>query len=32
LLPPLNVTAAECDEAVAILSRVLADCRPHKLS
>jgi acetylornithine aminotransferase/acetylornithine/N-succinyldiaminopimelate aminotransferase len=32
LLPPLNVTAAECDEAVAILSRVLADCRPQKLS
>ena len=27
LLPPLNVTAAECDEAVAILDRVLADCR-----
>ena len=32
LLPPLNVTAAECDEAVAILSRVLEDCRPQKLS
>jgi acetylornithine aminotransferase/acetylornithine/N-succinyldiaminopimelate aminotransferase len=32
LLPPLNVTAAECDEAVAILGRVLADCRPQKLS
>ena len=27
LLPPLNVTAAECDEAVEILGRVLADCR-----
>jgi acetylornithine/N-succinyldiaminopimelate aminotransferase len=27
LLPPLNVSAAECDEAVEILGRVLADCR-----
>jgi acetylornithine aminotransferase/acetylornithine/N-succinyldiaminopimelate aminotransferase len=32
LLPPLNVTATECDEAVAILGRVLADCRPQKRS
>jgi 4-aminobutyrate aminotransferase-like enzyme len=28
LLPPLNVSAEECDEAVAILREVLAAARP----
>jgi acetylornithine/succinyldiaminopimelate/putrescine aminotransferase len=28
LLPPLNVTAAECDEAVGLLRDVLAAARP----